>query len=200
MSVQPSCSFTPDQIEENGRRITRIKEMLERCSTWYAMVVPPQKERLIEIILERLGFDAYVPTHFRLRRMNSRQKKKGYRPYIVASRYVFVGFGAGRVPWHDLFSLRLFSGIIAHDCEPVPISAAVMRQLFERSGEEEARTSAVRLNRSIVTGDYVMIVDGPFRGHQVKIDKIDRNKASVVVEIFQTRQQIEITLDALEAV
>lgn len=200
MQAQHKIQSNAEQSDENSRRIERIKNMLERCSVWYAMTVPPQKERVIEIILERLGFDAYVPQHYRLRRLNSRQKVKGYRPYVVASGYVFVGFEIQFSRWHDLLGLRLFRGILSDDCEPIAILPAVMRQLFENSHEEEARASSVRLNKSIVTGDQVMIVDGPFRGNQVRIEKVDKDRATVTVELFQTSQRIEITLDALEAI
>jgi transcription antitermination factor NusG len=200
MQTQQTVQMSAEQAAKNSRRIERIKGMLEQCIAWYAFTVPPQKERLIEIILERLGFNAYVPQHFRLRRLNSHQKKKGYRPYVVAAGYVFVGFDRRLVPWHELLELRLFRGILSCECEPIAISPRLMRDLFERSGEEEARASAVRLNKSIVSGDDVMIVDGPFRGHQVRIEKIDKNAATVTVELFQTSQRIEIALDALEAV
>lgn len=199
MQKQPSRCFTEEQEKKNKERIDRVNEMLGRCSVWFAVIVPPQKERLIEQILGALGFDAFVPIQFRWRRVNSRQKVKKYVPYVMASRYVFVGFETLPVPWHRLLGLRLISGVIGHEGQPIAIPPVTMRSLFATSGEEEARTSAVRLNRSIVAGDTVLITDGPFRGHQVRIEGIERNKASVLIEMFQTAQRIEISLDALEA-
>ena len=69
----------------------------------------------------------------------------------------------------------------------------------DRSGEETARKSAVRLNRGIRAGDVALITEGPFAGHVVRIGNIERRKARVILELFQTAQEVDISIDALEA-
>lgn len=191
------------QAEENLKRIRRVNEMLDRATDWFALIVPPQKERVSEEILIRLGYDAFVPIQFRWRRVNAHQKVKKYVPYIMASRYVFLGFNKKEIPWNDLHLMTEvcgveFHGVVGIAGNPIAIPTKTMRSLFNQSGEEEIRKSAVRLNRSIVAGDSVVISDGPFKGHQVNIEGIERGKAKVIVQIFQSAQMIEVDVGDLD--
>jgi transcription antitermination factor NusG len=189
-----------EQERRNRDRIDRVNDMLARCDRWYVLVVPPQHELPIERILQRqLGMDAFCPIQFRWRRVNSRQKVRKYVPYVMASRYIFVGT-RGEPQWHRIFGTRLFSGVLSIEGEPVVIPPATMRGLFARSGEEAARESAVRLNRSIVGGDTVRIIEGPFQGHEVKVADMNRHTARVVVELFKSAREIEVDVGALEPV
>lgn len=182
-----------------GDRIARVHAMLERNVVWYAVMVPPQKETVAEVILNRLGIDAFVPLTYRYRRVNSRVKVRKYLPYVMASRYVFVGFQQQLIPWHRLFETGIVRGALGHDGAPIALPPYTMRSLFLNSGEEDARQSAVRLNRGIVSGDTVVIGAGPFKGRRVVIEGIDRDKAAVVVEFLNQAVKVEVSLGDLEA-
>lgn len=199
LQKQPETAAELDLAALNKRRLQRVEAMLRRCERWHALTVPPQKEVLIERIMDRLGFDVFVPVEFRYRRVNSRQKVRKYVPYVMANRYVFAGFGPESTPWHRLLSMQLFSGVVSFDGAPVTISPFEMRRLFIKSGEMEARASAVRLNRSIVTGDRVVVTEGSFRGHQFTIDEIvDGLTAKGDVHIFGRPTPVSFPLTALD--
>jgi transcriptional antiterminator NusG len=193
------------QAIENAKRVRHVNEMLDRNVDWYAVIVPPQKERVAELIMERVGFDAFVPIEFRYRRVHSRQKVKRFVPYIMASRYVFVGFDRANVPWHDLFSLKDSCGVLIHSVvslcgAPVAIPTSTMRSLFAKTGEEDARKSAVRLNRSIVTGDKVMLTKGAYAGTIVTLEGIEEGKGKHLIEMFGKFHMVESPLDDMEPI
>lgn len=194
-----------EQERKNAERIAKVNAMLETMAHWYAVVVPPRKEWITEQILQRLGFSAFIPIEYRYRRVNWRAKVRRHVPYIMTSRYVFVGFASQNVPWRELFSVRDSCGLLIHrvlssDGEPIAIPPATMRSLFAKSYDEGSRQSAVRLNRSIVSGDRVTIARGPFAGREVVVEGIDKGKVHFVVDLFQRAQWLEMPLDWVEPV
>lgn len=199
LQKQPETDADRDLAARNVVRLQKVESMLARCERWHAMIVPPQKEVLIEKIMDRLGFDVFVPVEFRYRRVNSRQKVKKYVPYVMASRYVFAGFGPESTPWYNLLRMQLFSGVVSFDGAPVTISPFEMRRLFVKSGEMEARASAVRLNRSIVTGDRVVVTEGALCGQQFTIDEIVKGlTAKGQIRMFGRDMPVEVSLTALD--
>jgi transcription antitermination factor NusG len=175
--------------------------MLEDCPSWYVFTVPPQKEIVVERIMSMCGYNVFVPVEFRWRRVNSHQKVKKFVPYVLASRYVFVGTHKKEpFPWARIFSMGLVGNVVSFDGVPMAIPQHLMRQLFETSKEAADRQSAVRLNKSIVAGDTVMITAGPFKGHVVTIKNIERRRAKVMIDLFQTAQEVEYALEDLEGV
>lgn len=193
----------PEESEHERKtreRLERVNRLLETCSGWYVVLVPPQKEVLYERALQLVGYEPFVPIEFRWRRVNSRQKVKRHVPYVMASRYVFLGVDKAQFAWGRLMSMGLPIRPLMHDGKPVWIDPFTMIGLFSRSKEAQDRLSSVRLNKSIVVGDAVMITDGPFKGHMIRVDGIDKGRAKATVQLFQTAQEIEISLNDLEGV
>jgi len=191
-----------EQLKKNAERIARVNRLLVDCDGgWHVLFAPPQKEQVVERLLGVCGFPAFVPIIYRWRRVNSRQHVRRFVPYVMASRYVFVGMRAGDpFPWARLLQLDLVGRPLMHAGRPVNIPPATMRGLFETSKEANDRKSAVRLNKSIAAGDDVVLLSGPFAGRVVKIAGIERGRARFLVEMFQTAQMVEADLGALEAV
>lgn len=181
-------------------RIERVERLLETCIGWYVVLVPPQKEVVFERLLQRCGFEPFVPIEFRWRRVNSRQKVKRFVPYVMASRYVFLGIGNSAFSWGRLMTMNAGIRPLMADGKPVLISPDTMKDLFASSKEAKDRRSAVKLNKSIVIGDAVQITAGPFAGHVIRVDNIDKGRAKATIELFQRAQELEISLQDLEAV
>jgi transcription antitermination factor NusG len=189
-----------EQRQRDEARITRVDKLLNECTGWYVVLVPPQKEILIERLLGICNFPAFVPIQFRWRRVNSHQKVRRFVPYVMASRYVFIGTDDGEFPWARLLQLGLINSPLMFEGRPVWIPRDTMRGLFETTRETEDRQTAVRVNKSVVVGDEVLITEGPFRDHVVKVKGIERGRARAIVELFQTAHEIELDMGTLEPV
>jgi transcription antitermination factor NusG len=199
--LQPEQKHEGEQERRNRERIDRVEKLLNDCLGWYVVMVPPQKEIIVERLLRICNFSAFVPVEFRWRRVNSKQKVKRFVPYILASRYVFIGIdNSDPFSWARLFKLDLGLKPLMHDGRPVMVPQQTMRDLFAVSNEAADRVSAIRLNKSLVVGDCAMITAGPFQGHVVRIDGIEKGRAKSMVNLFQTAQEVELDMGILEAV
>src|SRR5687768_12092164 len=70
--------------------------------SWYALLVPPQKEFVAQQILHDRGLSTFVPVERKWRRRNKFAKVKELIEYALAPRYVFVGFRPDETLWFDL--------------------------------------------------------------------------------------------------
>jgi transcription antitermination factor NusG len=196
-----------EQRRRDEERIRRVDGLLTQYDgDWHVVLVPPQKELLVERLLVSLGFPAFVPIQFRWRRVNSHQKVRRHVPYVMASRYVFIGRqkGGKPFPWSKLLALDLINRTLTYrdaqgEVWPVGIPRGIMRDLFATSQEANDRLSKVRLNKSVAAGDAVQLIRGPFAGHVVDIQGIERGRAQVIVQLFGKANEIEVELGDLEA-
>ena len=56
-----------------------------------------------------------------------------------------------------------------------------------------------RIRKSIAVGETVAISSGPFAGHIVPVQSVNGTRARVLLALFGQPQEIEISLEALEA-
>lgn len=99
---------------------------------WYALIVPPGKEYVAALLLERRwGCRTYVPTETRWRRRNRYCKSKEEFAFAVAPRYVLAGF-SGLPRWFDVLTSPAITDVIRLNDNPKRLDRTTA--IFDRAG------------------------------------------------------------------
>jgi transcription antitermination factor NusG len=182
----------------------RVAQSLDKAAdlSWFALVVPPQKEFLAQEMLHDLGLATFVPAERKWRRRNKYAKNKELIAYALAPRYVFVGFRPGERLWFELFNLHFVSGVVGLHGEPRQIPGEAMLSLINRYSNGLNAPDVQRYMRSrreFTVGETVEVTSGPFEGRKVVVREISKARARIVVELFGSSQEVEVRVDILEA-
>ena len=170
---------------------------------WFALTVVPQKEFMAETILRRLGVAAFVPVEYKWPRASRKRKRSNIelqpRAYpLFGSRYVWAGF-SDVLPMHQLHQLHIITGVVSVADKPAQFPAPAIEYLMQQSGVNIPWRWATNPHKSFKSGDVVEVVQGPFAGHTLPIQKINGNFATVLFDLLGKTQPIDILLDYLEA-
>ncbi len=170
---------------------------------WFCLTTVPQKEFLCETVLRAMGIAAFVPVEWKVPRSSRRHRRPNAgtpaRAYpLLGSRYVFSGF-ADVLPMHQLHQLHIITGVVSVANTPAQFPTPTIEYLMEMSQIHIPWRKAPNPHRSFQAGDVVEVVQGPFAGHTVPIQKINGQLATVMFNLLGKTQPIEILLDYLEA-
>jgi len=141
---------------------------------WFALVVPPQKERAVCQYLDRHGVYAFFPSE------EKRWRRKGKvfkRDIPIVSRHVYAQFK--QAPQWDVMKeqRRLITGVYAIGDRPVEIPRDIIRRLqgltVGARRLEEARAELARVR----TGDRATISAGPLAGFLVDVERVSGGMA-----------------------
>jgi len=168
---------------------------------WYALRTAPQRENKAKALLTERGFEAAVPTERRfLRRSRGRKIERTY-PMVVG--YVLVRACERDMPWNRIFdsaSKPYIKSVVGCAGQPALIADEPVARLVGMSSSAIPYQSSVNTRRaSFQPGDPVQISDGPFRGHEAKIEDISECKAQIVVTLLGKSHTIGVDLGALTA-
>lgn len=163
--------------------------------TWFAIRCAPQREIAVEAMLRRKGYDVFLPTETKMRRLRRGAKKREMVTYPTFTGYLFV---KAPVPWLHLMAERHVMGFVGFDGSPAPIAEAEIAKLKNMSGNVPHRHS-VNPHRALRTGELAEIQAGPFAGQVVKIEGLHGNKARIFMNLFGVRKLADIELSKLEA-
>ncbi len=164
----------------------------------WILTVPPQRELKAAQALRDLGYDAWTPVEYRYRRVNRHSGRKVAAPYVILNRYVVIA--APDLPWTALSGLRergLVHGYLGINGAPAALPHAEAARL--RTIGDHVKPTAVRVNRGIRCGDTCMIVFGPHAGTMVKVERIKKGEARVLLEWLGATREVQLPLDRLEA-
>ena len=177
--------------------------MQDTDQPWYLVLTTPQGERKAATELRRAGLRVYLPkqTYIRPGKTTSRRatrEKRVYRPlwtgYMLCrfteatSVYGYPNFGLVRdcEGVRDFLKWETATGGV----EPIPLSdklvMAYMRRQRSRDydGVKMARQAAEAKRSAYKPGQTVRVTEGPFASFLARIDKLQGNKAHIIVEIF----------------
>ncbi|MBT3395129.1 transcription elongation factor Spt5 [archaeon] len=76
----------------------------------------------------------------------------------------------------------------------VPYAKGLLRKSVSYS-EIEHMLEHVKAQINVKVGDVVEIISGPFKGEQAKINRIDKTKEEVIVELLEAAVPIPITVN-----
>lgn len=174
---------------------------------WFALTVPPQREKAVNGILQNAGFATFLPVRREFRyanRVQRMKRKKKLESFPLIPGYVFVGMNEHTPGWWNILRFGIITGIIGHDGRPVEIpSDESARGLGKLMADDSAgRYNAPGVHAHMKTfkefrvGDRVLTEDRLFEGRVIEMRD---TRAKVMVEIFGTTRYADIAIDRLEA-
>ena len=135
-------------------------------------------------------FEVVVPTHEEV-------EIRGGQRHIV-QRKVFPGYVLVRMilddeSWHVVRNTPGVTGFVGVGTRPVPLDDKEAEAIL-KGGQAEAPKVKV----SLVPGDVVRIIDGPFTDFRGVIDEVDYEKGKVKVLVSFFGRETPVTLDFLQ--
>lgn len=156
---------------------------------WYALHVQPSKELIAERLLVDEGYNIFVPTGPRARRVNYRVKRKVIISGPVLPGYVFIGFEfEQKIHWKRIMDYSMIHGVIGHDGTPWPISEADMIKVFSWQKAPIPYVSKKQRRRHRQAGYEAEIISGPYAGRTVRVIEVS-GKIEALYELY--KPQIE---------
>jgi transcriptional antiterminator RfaH len=146
---------------------------------WFLVHTLPRKELKAELHLCAQGFIAYLP-QFKKTVRHARQLKTVQSP--VFPRYLFVALDLKRDRWLSVRSTVGVSGLFIQNGQPCPVPAGIVESLIERSDG-----NVVRLDASLVKGQAVRILSGPFADFVGTLEHLDASgRTRVLLNLMGT--------------
>lgn len=177
---------------------------------WYAVEARSGTEFAVEAIFERRGFVAVVPMQTEYRRANSYVKRKTKRSYVIAPRYVLVGFSAaqlrdGQPPWHQVFDITMVQSVVGLDGQPWRMKGKETADFVKAHALHDAPIEyehmGMRAGREFKVGDTVQVMEGSLAGLKAKVASIDGAAAKVLLPLFgKADQEFPLKVSDLEPV
>ena len=132
---------------------------------WFLVHTLPKKELKAEMHLYAQGFIAYLP-QFKKTVRHARRLLTVQSP--VFPRYLFVALDLKRDRWLSIRSTVGVSGLFTQNGQPCPVPVGIVESLIERS-----EGNVLRLDGSLVKGQAVRILSGPFADLIGTLEQLD---------------------------
>lgn len=169
---------------------------------WYVAVVPAQRELTARDLLREHGYDVMVPVEYKWRRKSRYGKAKVERPYVLLTRYVFIGCQDAPNWWHlrhiefPFTGQKIIQHVLGTSAGPTPLPAEAVSALHLLN----LGIPGYNPHKAIRPGGNAQFAEGhPFAGKVVRVREIMAKKARVLIEAFNSMREIEVPLEILEA-
>ncbi|MCB1476618.1 MAG: hypothetical protein H6883_07170 [Rhodobiaceae bacterium] len=166
---------------------------------WYALLVPPRKERAAHDILQRQGIDTYLPIRKEWRRRNRYSKAKDLCEFAETPRYVFAGFNPSFVPWLFLDRLPIISGVVGIEGRPVRLRwegrgglEQMMRTYPSATYVAPSEQRYMHTHHEFTVGDEVEVIGGVLDGRRLKVVNI--RESSAICQMLMLGGPQDVTL------
>lgn len=172
-----------------------MAKQVEKDRNWYTIqtysgyenaVVRNLKQRIESLGLEDKIFNVLVPTERVIKIKNGKRVEEDVRIYPG---YVLVDMIVNEDTWFAVRNTPRVTGFVGSGTIPVPVTETELAEIFSRmKGGHLVHT----LDAAV--GDYISIVDGPFKDLDGKISEIDqeRGKLRVLVSMFGRETPVEL--------
>ena len=155
---------------------------------WYAIHSKPRKEKSLQDQLGLRGFEAYCPL-IRVHTVNPRARK--IKPYFPG--YLFIHADLNEISPSTLKWMPGVCGFVSYSGEPACVPEVLIRGIQRRVNEINAAGGEL-LDR-VRMGETVLILDGPFAGHEAIFDvRLPGNERVRVLLKLLSRQQVPLVL------
>ncbi|MBS6374071.1 MAG: antiterminator LoaP [Erysipelotrichaceae bacterium] len=166
---------------------------------WYVIFVKGGKEASLTNLLNRSNIDAFIPL------MEKIHKKKGEFIKVIVPMYPNYIFIRSKLDQME-FNQRLYifkqqhSGILKQlqiDKEGTSVLQKEEIVLMEKMMDSQY---IVKHSSGIIEGDRIKIIDGPLKGLESSIVRIDRHKRLAYLNNVLLGRQIKISLEILKKI
>lgn len=171
------------------------KQKIEEGRNWYVIhtyagyenaVMRNLKQRIESLGMEDKIFDVIVPTEKKIKIKGGKRVEEEEKIYPG---YILVDMVVDDNSWYVVRNTPRVTGFVGSGVYPVPLDKKEIDALF-------ARMNADRVTHKIdlQVDDAVLIVDGPFKDLEGKINEVDseRGKIKVLVSMFGRETPVEL--------
>jgi len=167
------------------------------------------ENRISSLNMEDYIFEVVVPTE-EVAEIKSGQRKMVRRTVLPG--YVLVRMELTDESWAAVRHTPSVTGFVGHSHQPVPLSLAEVENMLAPAVEAEVAATTETPARAkkaakveftdFVSGDSVMVVDGPFATLHATITEInvDAQRVKALVEIFGRETPVELSFSQIQKV
>lgn len=166
---------------------------------WYAIhTYSGYEEKVAESIRQRsesldMGdkiFQVVVPKEKMIEIKNGKRKVVEKR---IFQGYVLVQMKMSEDAWYIVRNTPSVTGFVGSGTEPTPVEDEEMEKIMKRMGKEDPKHKI-----DFTVGEVVNIIDGPFKGFDGSINKIDAAKGKLKVLVNMFGRETPVELDGLQ--
>jgi transcriptional antiterminator NusG len=171
------------------------RQQPQRDRNWYAIhtyagyenaVVKNLKQRIESLGMEDRIFNVVVPTEKKIK------IKAGKRVEVeekIYPGYVLVDMIVNDDSWYVVRNTPRVTGFVGSGVYPVPLEQKEVDELFGRMNKDTTKHAI-----DLVPDDVIVIVDGPFKDLEGKVEEVDddRGKVRVLVSMFGRETPVEL--------
>ncbi|MEN9604775.1 MAG: transcription antitermination protein transcriptional antiterminator NusG [Candidatus Parcubacteria bacterium] len=170
-----------------------------KARNWYTIqtysgyenaVVRNLKQRIESLGLEDKIFNVMVPTERVIKIKNGKRVEEDVRIYPG---YVLVDMIVTEETWFAVRNTPRVTGFVGAGTIPVPVSETELAEIFSRM-----KGSNIIHTLDVAAGDYINIVDGPFKDLDGKVAEIDQEKGKLRVLVSMFGRETPVELDFLQ--
>jgi len=167
------------------------------------------ENRISSLNMEDYIFEVVVPTE-EVAEIKSGQRKMVRRTVLPG--YVLVRMDLTDESWAAVRHTPSVTGFVGHSHQPVPLSLTEVENMLAPAVEEEAAATSETPTRAkkaakveftdFISGDSVMVVDGPFATLHATITElnVDAQRVKALVEIFGRETPVELSFSQIQKV
>lgn len=171
------------------------KQQLDAERNWYAIhtyagyenaVARNLKQRIESLGMEDKIFNVLVPTE---KKIKIKAGKRAEEEEKIYPGYILVDMIVTDDSWYVVRNTPRVTGFVGSGVYPVPLNKTEVETLFKLMN-----TDTVKHNIDLDIEDAVIIVDGPFKDLEGKVDEVDteRGKVRVLVSMFGRETPVEL--------
>jgi len=176
-----------------------MKQEIEGLRNWYAIhtyagyenvVFRNLKQRIDSLAMNDKIFNVIVPIEKKIK------IKAGKRVEVeekIYPGYVLVDMIVTDDSWYVVRNTPRVTGFVGAGVNPVPLKSDEVEYLFKKMN-----TSMTKHNIDLVIDETILIVDGPFKDLEGKVNFIDEERGKVKVLVSMFGRETPVELDFLQ--
>lgn len=148
------------------------------------------KQRIESLGMEDKIFNVIVPTEKKIKIKAGKRVEEEEKIYPG---YILVDMIVTEDSWFVVRNTPRVTGFVGSGVYPVPIDPKEVEELF---GRMNAHTAKHKIDLSI--NDSIVIVDGPFKDLEGKVNEVDEERGKVKVLVAMFGRETPVELDFLQ--
>ncbi len=175
------------------------KQKIESGRNWYAIhtyagyenaVMRNLKQRIESLGMEGKIFNVVVPVEKKIKIKAGKRVEEEEKIYPG---YILVDMVVTDDSWYVVRNTPRVTGFVGSGVYPVPIDKAEVEALFKKMSEDTVKHAI-----DLAADDSVMIIDGPFKDLEGKVNLVDEERGKVKVLVSMFGRETPVELDFLQ--
>jgi len=163
----------------------------ERPKPWYALYTCSRYEKVVDQMLEKRGFETYLPLTTRRTRVSLRRFREATIPLFPG--YVFCRFSAWTEDFYRVREIRGVVHVVSGDAGPVSLPDDEIESIRKL---QEHGIPCIE-SRSFAMGQRVVVTDGPLKGLRGEVIR-QKHRDLFVVKVQLIKRMLEVAFDPVD--